>query len=109
MSSLQPHKVAVLALDGAYPFELGIPARVLGAADRQYEVVLCSCDGAPVETNAGYSVVPQYGPEILASADTVIVAPIETPRLTRELPEKVAAALARIRPGARIASICSGG
>ncbi|MFF0765914.1 GlxA family transcriptional regulator, partial [Streptomyces sp. NPDC003737] len=105
----QPHRVAVLALDGAYPFELGIPARVLGAADERYEVVVCSCDGGPIQTNAGFSVVPQYGPDVLAQADTVIVAPVETPRLTRELPEKVTDALARIRPGTRIASICSGG
>jgi transcriptional regulator GlxA family with amidase domain len=109
MSASRPHRVAVLALDGAYPFELGIPARVLGAAEGRYEVVLCSCDGGPVETNAGFTVVPRHGPEALASADTVIVAPVETPRITRELPEAVAAALARIRPGARIASICSGG
>lgn len=105
----QPHRVVVLALDGAYPFELGIPARVLGAADDRYEVVVCSCDGGPVETNAGFSVVPQHGPEALASADTVIIAPLEKARLTRELPAAVADALARIRPGTRIASICSGG
>ena len=28
-----PHRVAVLAQEGAYPFELGIPARIFGAAD----------------------------------------------------------------------------
>ncbi|WP_030144330.1 GlxA family transcriptional regulator [Glycomyces sp. NRRL B-16210] len=105
----RPHRVAVLALDGVYPFELGIPARVLGAADDRYEVVVCSCDGGPVATNAGFTVVPEHGSEALASADTVIVTPIETPRLTRELPEGVADALARIRPGTRVASICSGG
>jgi transcriptional regulator GlxA family with amidase domain len=104
-----PHKVAVLALDGVYPFELGIPARILGAADDAYEVVVCSVDGGPVETNAGFDVVPQHGPEALESAHTVIVTPIETTRLTRELAPEVAAALARLRPGARIASICSGG
>ncbi len=103
-----PHRVAVLALDGAYPFELGIPARVLGAADGRYEVVVCSCDGGPVETNAGFSVVPRHGPDVLASAGTVIVAPIEPTRLTRELPAHVAAALTLVRPGTRIVSICSG-
>jgi transcriptional regulator GlxA family with amidase domain len=109
MDGAQPHRVAVLALDGAYPFELGIPARVLGAADGRYEVVVCSCDGGPIETNAGFSVVPQHGPDALASAGTVIVAPVETARLTRELPAGVAAALALIDPGTRVASICSGG
>ncbi|MEU6497079.1 helix-turn-helix domain-containing protein [Streptomyces sp. NPDC046984] len=105
----RPHRVAVLALDGAYPFELGVPSRVLGAADGRYEVVLCSVDGGPIETNAGFSVVPQHGPQALASADTVIVTPVETSRLTRKLPTAVASALALVRPGTRIASICSGG
>lgn len=108
MSVSTPHKVAVLALDGVYPFELGMPARVLGAADGRYEVVVSSCDGESVETNAGFRVVPQYGPEALASADTVIIAPVEPTLLTRDLPGDVTAALARIRPGTRIASICSG-
>ncbi|MFJ4989957.1 GlxA family transcriptional regulator [Streptomyces sp. NPDC088732] len=106
--SERPHKVAVLALDGVYPFELGIPARILGSADDAYEVVVCSVDGGPVETNAGFRVVPQHGPEVLETAHTVIVTPVETARIGREPAPEVAAALARIRPGARIASICSG-
>ncbi|MET8438139.1 helix-turn-helix domain-containing protein [Streptomyces sp900116325] len=109
MSSSQPHRVAVLALDGAYPFELGIPARILGAADGHYEIVLASVDGRPVATNAGFSVTPQHGPDVLEWAESVIVAPVDPLRLTRELPEEVSAALARIKPGTRIASICTGG
>ncbi|MFE0633366.1 GlxA family transcriptional regulator [Streptomyces sp. NPDC058864] len=105
----EPHRVAVLALDGVYPFELGMPTRVLSAADGRYEVTVCSSDGAPVETNAGFTIVPRHGPEALESADTVIIAPLDPARLTRELPRTVAAALARIRPGTRLASICSGG
>lgn len=101
--------VAVLALDGAYPFELGIPARILGAADEHYEVVVASVDGGPVETNAGFTVTPHQGPEALEAADTVIIAPVDPHRLTRDLPDGVAAALARMRPGTRIASICTGG
>jgi transcriptional regulator GlxA family with amidase domain len=109
MSNGRSHRVAVLALDGVYPFDLGIPARILGAAEGRYEVVVCSADGLPIETNAGFSLAPRHGPEVLATADTVIVTPVERARLTRELPETVAAALARIRPGTRIASICTGG
>lgn len=75
--SLPPHQVAVLALDGVAPFELGIPARILGAATDEagdrYEVVVCSVDGGPVETNAGFSVTPRHGCEALESADTVII------------------------------------
>lgn len=59
MGSDNRHRVAVLALHGVYPFELGIPARILRAADDRYEVIVCSADGRPVETNAGFSVTPQ--------------------------------------------------
>jgi len=109
MGSERLHRVAVLALDGVYPFELGIPARILGAADAGYEIVVCSVDGGPVETNAGFSITPQHGADILESADTTIVAPIDPYRLTRDLPAGVAAVLARRKPGSRIASICTGG
>jgi len=109
MNRVDRHRVAVLALDGVYPFELGIPARILGAAEGRYEVDVCSVDGGPVETNAGFSITVQYGPDLLESADTVIVAPVDPTRLSQELPEEVTAALARTRPGARLASICTGG
>ena len=103
-----PHRVAVLALDGVFPFELGIPLRVLGAADGHYDVRVCSVDGAPVQTNAGFAITPEHGPGILATADTVIIAPTHPSRLSPELSPAVAAALARVRPGTRIASICTG-
>ncbi|GLX51396.1 AraC family transcriptional regulator [Streptomyces hygroscopicus subsp. hygroscopicus] len=113
----RPHRVAVLALDGLLPFELGIPHRVFGrpkdARGRHlYEVLTCSVrPPGPVETDADFSVHVPHGPEALARADTVIVpasyelGPVfEEGRLTEEL----AAALALIRPGTRLASICTG-
>ncbi|MEU8588869.1 helix-turn-helix domain-containing protein [Streptomyces sp. NPDC048664] len=100
-------RIVVLALDGAYPFELGIPSRIFGAADGRYEVLTCSVDGGPVRTNADFSVVVEHGPEILATADTVVVTSMPTTHITTELPDEVAAALARIRPDARIVSICT--
>ncbi len=103
-----PHRVAVLALDGAYPFEIGIPARVFGAVDGRYEVVVCSVDGGSIRTNAGFDIVPASGPEALTSADTVIIASFDSGMLQRELEPRVAAALGGIRPGTRIASICTG-
>ncbi|WP_037868065.1 GlxA family transcriptional regulator [Streptomyces sp. NRRL S-813] len=121
MSSAQefrPHRVVVLALDGLLPFELGIPHRIFGrpkddAGRRLYEVVTCSVrPPGPVQTDADFSIEVAHGPEALATADTVIVpasyelGPVfEEGRLTDEL----AAALARIRPGTRLASICTGG
>ncbi|MFE9450937.1 GlxA family transcriptional regulator [Streptomyces sp. NPDC006739] len=102
-----PERVVVLALDGVYPFELGIPSRILGAAGGRYEVLTCTVDGRPVRTSADFTIGVEHGPEVLETADTVVVASVTPARLPDELPEEVAAALARIRPDARIVSICT--
>ncbi|MET7689347.1 helix-turn-helix domain-containing protein [Streptomyces sp. NPDC005483] len=101
-------RVVVLALDGVYPFELGIPSRILGAADGRYEVLTCSADGRPVRSNADFTIGVEHGPEILATADTVVITPVSADRMPAELSEEVRRALARIRPDARIVSICTG-
>ncbi|MCD9874459.1 GlxA family transcriptional regulator [Streptomyces guryensis] len=103
----QVERVVVLALDGVYPFELGIPSRIFGAADGRYEVLTCTVDGQPVRTDADFTVGVEHGPEILDTADTVVVASMAIPHIPTELPAEVAAALARIRPDARIVSICT--
>ncbi|MFC9127931.1 GlxA family transcriptional regulator [Streptomyces sp. NPDC057099] len=105
---MRRERVVVLALDGVYPFELGIPSRILGAADGRYEVLTCSADGGPVRTNADFGVTVEHGPEVLATAGTVVIAPVAPDRLTDEVPGEVLAALALIRPGTRIVSICTG-
>jgi transcriptional regulator GlxA family with amidase domain len=102
------HRVVVLALEAVYPFELGIPSRIFGALQDRYEVLTCSVDGGPVATNADFSVTVGYGPEILATADTVLLPPFDLSRISRELPSGVAEALATVRPGTRIVSICTG-
>jgi len=102
------HRVVVLALDGVYPFELGIPSRILGAADGRYEILTCSVDGQPVRSNADFTIGVEHGPEILATADTVVITPVSSDRMPAELPEQVRAALALVRPEARIVSICTG-
>ncbi|MDX3527484.1 helix-turn-helix domain-containing protein [Streptomyces sp. ID05-39B] len=103
-----PERVVVLALDGVYPFELGMPSRILGAADGRYEVLTCTVDGAPVRTDADFTVGVEHGPEVLETAGTVVITPVSASRVTADLPDEVAAALARIRPGTRIVSICTG-
>ncbi|MFH9725164.1 GlxA family transcriptional regulator [Streptomyces sp. NPDC017254] len=102
------HRVVVLALDGVYPFELGIPSRVFGAAGGNYEVLTCSVDGGPVRTNADFSVTVEHGPEVLRTADTLLLPPFDTSLLSRELSPGIAEALASLRPGARLVSICTG-
>ncbi|NBE56302.1 GlxA family transcriptional regulator [Streptomyces boluensis] len=114
----RPHRVVVLALDGLLPFELGIPHRIFDrakAADgsKLYETVTCSIrPPGPVRTDSDFSVLVEHGPEVLATADTLVVpasyelGPVyEEGRLTGEL----AAALAHLRPGTRLVSICTGG
>ncbi|MET7485211.1 helix-turn-helix domain-containing protein [Streptomyces sp. NPDC005538] len=100
-------RVVVLALDGVYPFELGIPSRIFGAAGGRYEVLTCTVDGRPVRTNADFSIAVDHGPEILETADTVVVASMATSHIPTGLPAEIADALARIRPDARIVSICT--
>ncbi|MEU6595444.1 helix-turn-helix domain-containing protein [Streptomyces sp. NPDC046881] len=103
----RPERVVVLALDGVYPFELGIPSRILGAADGHYEVLTCSVDGRPVRTNADFTIGVAHGPEILRTADTVVVTSMAPVHIPVELSAEVTAALALIRPDARIVSICT--
>ncbi|MFI7128348.1 GlxA family transcriptional regulator [Nonomuraea sp. NPDC050153] len=110
------HRVAVLAVDGVIPFELSVPSRIFCAArgpggEPLYDVVTCTVDGRPVATAADYSVAVEHDASVLASADTVVVPAAEWyDGLTGadSLPAGLAAALARIRPGTRIVSICIG-
>ncbi|WP_030323079.1 GlxA family transcriptional regulator [Streptomyces sp. NRRL B-3229] len=101
-------RVVVLALDGVYPFELGIPSRIFNAADGRYEVLTCSVDGRPVRTNADFTIGVEHGPEILGTADTVVITPVDSGRVSGELPDAVRASLEFVRPDARIVSICTG-
>src|SRR3954463_13494082 len=83
------HRVVVLAVDGVYPFELGIPSRVFEAADGRYEVLTCSVDGSPVRTNSDFSITVEHGPEALRTADTVVIPPFPPAEITTEVPQAV--------------------
>ncbi|MFE6158382.1 GlxA family transcriptional regulator [Streptomyces sp. NPDC056486] len=105
----RPHRVVVLALDGVYPFELGIANRVFPLVPGAYEVVTCAAtDDRTVATDADFTITVGHGPEALESADTVVLPPYDLRRVTADLSEPVRAALARIRPGTRLVSICTG-
>ncbi|GAA4427680.1 GlxA family transcriptional regulator [Actinokineospora soli] len=109
------HRVAVLAVEEAVGFDLCIPPQVMRAAVRDdlrplYEVAVCGVSAAPVRMTAGFSAVLDHGPEALAEADTVIIPgtlAVE-PRHHGVLSEELAAALALVRPGTRLISICTG-
>lgn len=110
------HHVGVLALDGVVPFELSIPARILGAArdgdgKPLYSVTTCSLDGGPVRAEADYDLAVSHDASLLAAVDTVVVPPShrlgpirEEGRLTAALRD----ALTAIRPGTRLVAICTG-
>lgn len=102
------HRVVILAIDGVYPFELGIPSRVFGAADGRYDVVTCSVDGRPVRTNSDFSITVEHGPELLRNADTVVIPPFISTAVARQLPPALVDALAAVTPGTRLVSICTG-
>ncbi|WP_430334480.1 GlxA family transcriptional regulator [Rhodococcus sp. ACT016] len=110
------HRVVVLALDGVIPFELGIPARVFGGAqdaagEPLYEVLTCTVDGRPVRSDADFTVLIDHGPELLATADTVVIPATYSLGPAYEdghLPANLERALARVPPGARYVSICTG-
>ncbi|EHK88650.1 AraC family transcriptional regulator [Saccharomonospora azurea SZMC 14600] len=108
------HTVAVLVRDGVLPLELGLVHQLFGSARTAdgaalYTVRTCAVTPGPVRTEADFVVQVDTGAELLARADTVVVpashAFDETPHvLTPELAE----ALRRLRPGTRLASICTG-
>ncbi|MCF6525945.1 GlxA family transcriptional regulator [Streptomyces sp. JJ36] len=109
------HRVAVLVRHGVLPLELGMVHQLFGAAVRPgdgarlYEVVTCAPEPGEIRTDADFPVLVSRGPEALAEADTVLIpASHELDGLTSELSPGLAAALALLRPGTRIASVCTG-
>ncbi|MFB8006887.1 GlxA family transcriptional regulator [Nocardia sp. NPDC056000] len=111
-----PHLVAVLALEPLIGFDMTIPPLVLGEAKDEsgrplYDVQICGLQaGQPISSTNGFLVIPKFGPELLARADTVIVpgTRIAEPRTQGVLPPELTEALRAIRPDARIVSICTG-
>lgn len=109
------HRVAVLVRDGMLPIEMGIVHRLFGkavsaAGEPLYEVVTCALVPGEVRTDADFTINVTHGPEALGEADTVIVPAAHADYEPRDaaLEGPLAAALDRIRPGTRIASICTG-
>ena len=109
------HRVVVLLLPPVVGFDATIAPLVFSnASDADgsplYDVVTCALSSDPVSATTGYSVVAEAGPEMLATADTVVIPGTRYPsaRSDGTLTPDVAAALALIRPGTRLVSICTG-
>ena len=109
------HRIAVLLLPPVVGFDAAIAPTMFSTAcdadgDPLYDVVTCALTDGPVESTAGFDVLPGAGPEALATADTVVIPGTRYPpaRVDGVLPAEVTAALALIRPGTRLVSICTG-
>ena len=98
------------------PMELGIVHQLFAAArsaddEQLYDVVTCTPTPGEVRTDADFTIHVSAGPRALAAADTVIVPAshaVDQTESTGRLGAGLAGALARIRPGTRVASICTG-
>jgi len=98
------------------PLELGLVHQVFRAArsstgEPLYEVVTCAVTAGGVRTDADFSIQVAHGPEALKRADTVVVPGTHEHDQTEtegRLGAPLAAAFALIRPGTRVASICTG-
>lgn len=115
MRSVSPHRVVVLLLAPLVGYDAVIPAQLLGESRdahgrRLYDVTMASLDGRPVLTTSGYAIAPQGDASVLAEADTVVVpgTRLAGPRSDGTLPDEVVGALASVRPGTRLVSICTG-
>ncbi|MFC9897374.1 GlxA family transcriptional regulator [Nocardia sp. NPDC127579] len=109
------HRVVVLALDGVYPFELSIPARIFGTAfDTDgaplYEVLTCTLDGRPVRSNADFGIAVEQDLTALHTADTIVIPPFVgcgSESAADWLPAELAQVFDGLRPEVRIVSICT--
>jgi AraC family transcriptional regulator, transcriptional activator FtrA len=104
--------VAVIVLPEVAVFELGVLCELFGY-DRTpeglpaYDFAVCSADGGPVTTHAGFDVTVRAGISRVDEADLVAVAPYRFDR--QAVPEPVVAALRRAHDrGAWVMSVCSG-
>ena len=104
------HTVAVLALPGVQPFELGVACEVFGT-DRSdlgvpwYRFLLCGAEPGLVTTALGFSIDAPHSLRDASRADTILVAPVEGTAYPEGVLDLLVRAHAR---GARIVSLCTG-
>jgi transcriptional regulator GlxA family with amidase domain len=109
------HRIAVLLLPPVVGFDAAIaPTLFSNATDADgtplYEVVTCALTPGPVASTTGFDLLPAAGLDVLSTAATVVIPGTRYPSARTEgvLTAEAAEALARIRPGTRLVSICTG-
>ncbi|SLM88540.1 GlxA family transcriptional regulator [Brevibacterium yomogidense] len=110
------HRIAVLVRPGVRPMELGLIHQLFGSAlssegAQLYEVLTCTPEPGTIRTNTDFAITVEHGTDVLAQAHTVVVpaaqddyAPLPDGGLSPQMRE----VFARLRPGVRIASVCTG-
>ncbi|MBG0560097.1 GlxA family transcriptional regulator [Actinoplanes aureus] len=102
--------VAVIAMPEVAVFELGVLCELFGydrTADGLpgYEFAVCSVDGRPVPTHAGFAITPSHDLSAAESADLVVIVPNDI----RQPPAQVLDVLRRAHArGAWVMSVCTG-
>jgi transcriptional regulator GlxA family with amidase domain len=110
--------VAVVALDGFFPFELGVVCEVFGV-DRTddglpgYDFAVVAAEPGPVRSSVGFTLHGASGLDRLAEADLVVVSAVSDESLgcsaTSSFPRPLLDALqATIARGGRVLSVCNG-
>src|SRR3954447_4253971 len=109
------HRVAVLLLPPVVGFDATIAPTLFSSAtgadgNALYEVVTCGLTDGPVAATSGFDIVPGAGIDALAVADTVVIPGTRYPSASIDgvLSAEASTALALIRPGTRLVSICTG-
>src|SRR5258707_2382125 len=109
------HRIAVLLLPAVVGFDAAIAPTLFSNATEAdgnalYDVVTCGLTPGPVAATTGFGLVPAAGPYALAPADSVVIPGTRYPpaRIDGVLAPEASEALARIRPGTRLVSICTG-
>jgi transcriptional regulator GlxA family with amidase domain len=103
--------VAVLALDGVAPFELGVLCEAWGI-DREahgvprLDFAVCSTRPGPISTSMGFGLTVEEGLDRAAQADLVCIPAMQRDRDVA--PEVLDFLRATVDRGARVLSVCSG-
>ena len=103
--------VAVIALPDVAVFELGVLCELFGydrSADGlpTYDFAVCTPDGGPVRTHAGFTITPSHDLAPVERADLVAIGPYD---IDRDPPAEVLDALRRAHQrGAWVMSVCTG-
>jgi transcriptional regulator GlxA family with amidase domain len=106
MSTMDGHRVTVLALPGVLALDLGIPVQVFGT-DPRYQVTVCAGPSTGSVRSGGFTVTADAGLEALEGADTVVIPGYEDCEAPPPAAVLSAIYTAHAR-GARIVSICTG-